>query len=197
MLSSIRSVAVSIVSVMAFTFSALAAEGFGSTVSSGVSLPVFMSTQMVEPSVFTANASITDWDYSIPYVVRENFRDKLYAVRITPCENVPNQRFRNGYYCFARKDAPVGKAVFDRIYIPNFINNNSLYILSAALYLKNTKIFSQAKDILTIISDLLNKGLVKKIDDIQLCKAGDEIINELEKFKCSIYLRNMKIELLR
>lgn len=88
-------------------------------------------------------------------------------------------------------DLLVGKVVFDRIYIPDFINNNSLHILSAALFVKNTKIFSQAKDILTIISDLLNKGLVKKIEDIQLCKAGDEIINELEKFKCLLPKTNI------
>lgn len=114
MFSSIRSVAVSIVSVMAFTFSALASEGFGSTVSSGVSLPVFMSTQIVEPNVFTANISIADWEnYSIPYVLRESYRDKLYAVRITHNENQPNQLSRSAYCCFAKKDTPVGKLVFD------------------------------------------------------------------------------------
>ncbi|MBO5905520.1 MAG: hypothetical protein J6Q84_03770 [Kiritimatiellae bacterium] len=114
MLSSIRSVAVSIVSVMAFTFSALASEGFVSTVSSGVSLPVFMSTQMVEPSVFTANISIADWEnYSIPYVLRESCRDKLYAVRVTSNVNQSNQFPRSSYCCFAKKDVPVGKQVFD------------------------------------------------------------------------------------
>lgn len=180
MLSSIRSGAVFVVSVMAFTFSALAAEGFGSTVSSGVSLPVFMSTQMVEPNVFTANASITDWDYSIPYILRENFRDKLYAVRITPCENVPNQRFRNGYYCFAKKDAPVGKAVFDALKDgqAHLVRVKLRHCLLKDLNFGSMMTISRVRDGVVYQSDTSEKICV--IDSIEIQRAKAKEAQEIE-----------------
>ena len=81
---------------------------------SDVSLTMFRSVRMVEPTVFSVKVAISDWDSIGDAYQMRKYRDQYYAIGVIPIERDRNQRFTS-FTCFAKKDGKVGEIIFDSL----------------------------------------------------------------------------------
>lgn len=100
--------------VILFMASIMSLSSVAKMTPSDVSLTMFRSAQMTEPTVFCAKVAISDWNYIGDAYQMRQFRDQYYAIRVMPIKREQNQSFTS-FVCFAKKDGNVGSLVFNSL----------------------------------------------------------------------------------
>lgn len=75
------------------------------------------------------------------------------------------------------------QVTFDNIYMPDYISGFGIYILASALFLKNNRIITLAKQILSLPKLFFKNGLIHKNTNIYFLVSGDLIKNNLDNFE--------------